>query len=70
MKWNAWSLVWLAWLVEFLCIELTALATGHPENTFSYQVWHLEGAGATFARWFVASFFGWLFVHMVFEKFR
>ena len=70
MRWNAWSLAWLAWLVLFLVMELTALFTGHPENTFSYQVWHLEGKGATFARWFVGAFFLWLFVHMVFEKFR
>ena len=70
MRWNGWSLVWLAWIVEFLVIELTALFSGHPENTLSYQVWHLEGTGATFARYFVAAFLLWLLIHMVFEKFR
>ncbi len=70
MKWNAWSLYWLGWIVlGFLPPELYALFTGHPENTLSDQVWHAEGVGATFARWFVASFLGWLFFHMVFRKF-
>lgn len=70
MRWNGWSLMWLGWLIWFLVMELIALFTGHPENTFSYQVWHLDGKGATFGRWFVGSFFLWLFIHMTFEKFR
>lgn len=71
MKWNAWSLYWLAWLIGgFLIPELVALLTGHPENTFSWQVWHLEGKGATFGRFWVIAFFVWLLVHMGWEKFR
>jgi len=50
--------------------ELFALISGHPEHTLSYQVWHLEGRGATFARYFVGVFLLWLLIHMVFEKFR
>lgn len=70
MHWNAWSVAWVLWLTVFLVMELTALLTGHPENTFSWQVWHLEGKGATFGRWFVGAFFLWLFIHMTFEVFR
>lgn len=71
MNWNGWSLYWLAWIaLGFLVPELYALITGHPGNTLSYQVWHLEGKGATFARYFVGAFLLWLLIHMVFEKFR
>lgn len=71
MKWNAWSIYWLCWLiVGFLPVEMYALLTGHPENTLSDQVWHAEGTGATFTRWLVASFTAWLFFHMVFRWFR
>jgi hypothetical protein len=71
MRWNWASIYWLCWiLIGFCPMEFGALATGHPENTLSYQIWHLEGHGATFARWFVASFLLWLLIHMVFEKFR
>jgi hypothetical protein len=70
MKWNYWSLYWLIWLVVmFLIPELYAIITGHPENTFSAQIWHLEGTGATFFRWVVASTFAWLFIHMTFRLF-
>jgi hypothetical protein len=70
MKWNLWSLYWALWIcVGFIPAETLALATGHPENTLSDQVWHAEGIGATAMRFFVASFLAWLFVHMVFRKF-
>lgn len=71
MKWDNWSLYWLIWILAgFLMPELFALISGHPEHTLSYQVWHLEGRGATFARYFVGVFLLWLLIHMVFEKFR
>jgi hypothetical protein len=45
--WNAWSWYWLIWLIvtiplAFLIPELIALASGHPENTLSAQIWRLE----------------------------
>ena len=52
MKWNVWSLYWLTWIVlGFGLPEFYAIGTGHPENTLSDQVWHLEGNGATFTRY-------------------
>lgn len=70
MKWNWYSLYWLAWIVVgFIPMETWALATGHPENTLSDQVWHAEGSGATAMRFFVAAFLLWLFIHMVLRKF-
>lgn len=69
--WNAWSLYWILWLViGFGVPEAIALITGHSENTLSDQVWRLEGYGATFFRFFAASFFLWLLLHMVFRLFR
>ena len=46
--WNAWSWYWLAWFVvtfpvAFLVPEMIALASRHPENTLSAQIWRLEG---------------------------
>lgn len=45
MHWNwmtfYWLVVWFA--LGFGIPEGIALATGHPENTLSEQVWHLEG---------------------------
>lgn len=70
MKWNGWSIYWLCWIGPmFLGPELFALFTHHPENTLSYQVWHVEGTGETFARWFVGATLLWLLIHMVFRKF-
>lgn len=47
-QWNGWSWYWLTWFVvafplAFLVPELVALATGHPENSLSAQIWRLEG---------------------------
>lgn len=65
------SLYWLLWLaVGFGVPEGIALATGHAKNTLSYQVWHLEGHGATFWRWTICSFTLWLVLHMTFRIFR
>lgn len=70
MTWNGWSIYWACWIAfGFGIPEGVALATGHPENTLSYQVWHLEGNGATAYRYFVFSFCLWLLVHMVWRKF-
>lgn len=70
LHYNAWSLYWAAWLFTgFGVPEAIALISGHPENTLSYQVWHLEGTGATFYRYFVFSFLLWLLIHMVWRKF-
>jgi hypothetical protein len=70
VKWNWISLYWLAWItVGFMPMEFWALFTGRPQDTLSAQVWHAEGTGATFARYFVASFIIWLFCHMVYRKF-
>jgi hypothetical protein len=71
MRWNWASIYWLVWIsVGFLPLELWALAVKKPQYTLSYQVWHLEGTGASFARYFVAAFLVWLLIHMVFEMFR
>lgn len=68
--WNGWSLYWLLWIVVgFLPVELWALFTGHPENTLSDQVWHAEGSGTTFTRYFVFAFLLWLLIHMVWRRF-
>lgn len=68
-QWNGWSIYWALWLgVAFLGPELYCLFTQNG-GTFSAQVWHLEGTGATFVRWFVAAFIAWLFFHMVFHIF-
>jgi hypothetical protein len=68
--WNWWSLYWLCWLlVGFLVPESYALLTGNSANTLSDQVWHLEGQGATFMRFFVAALLVWLTLHMVFHWF-
>jgi hypothetical protein len=70
MKWNAWSLYWLIWIaVGFMVPEMWALITRNPKNTLSYQVWHIEGTGATFARYFVFVFLLWLLIHMTFRAF-
>lgn len=71
MKYNAWSLYWLIWVVAgFGGPEFYSIATRRYQNTLSDQVWHVEGTGATFARFFVAAFLLWLFLHMVFELFQ
>lgn len=47
-QWNGASWYWLIWFIvafplAFLVPELIALASGHPENTLSAQIWRLEG---------------------------
>lgn len=70
MSWNLWSLYWLLWLlIGFLAPECYALFTGNNQNTLSDQVWHLEGNGATFFRFFIGAFCVWLTLHFVFRWF-
>jgi hypothetical protein len=70
VKYNGWSLYWLLWIAVGFCVpEFYSLLKGKPQNTLSYQVWHLEGNGATFARYFVFAFLLWLLIHMVWRKF-
>lgn len=83
---NAWSAYWLGSVsffifVLFLPPELYALATGHPENTLSAQVWRIGqvmlGQPITAWSWqhwvlitFVTLLFGWLIVHFSFGVLR
>ena len=69
---NAYAIMWIAWLVTFLVIELSALWSGHAEWTLSEYVWRLERLGSawTFLRYFIAAFCLWLFLHMTFGWFR
>lgn len=71
MTWNWASIYWLAWItVGFLPLEIWALVSHKPQYTLSDQVWHLEGTGSTFARFFVGAFIVWLFFHMVARQFK
>jgi len=71
LRWNWASVYWLVWIcVGFLPLELWALWTRQPQYTLSDQVWHLEGSGSTFARFFIGAFCVWLTLHMVFRLFR
>lgn len=79
--WNLMSLYWIViwFLIGFGIPEGIALATGHPENTLSEQVWHLEGLtsrnDAVFANPFswsiphflVTSLVIWLAAHFIFH---
>jgi hypothetical protein len=69
---TVYGLLWLAWIIIFLVIELSALWTGHPSRTLSDWVWQLEGLGRgwTFARYFIAAFLCWLAGHLIFGWWR
>lgn len=53
MRWNLMTIYWLVvWFaLGFGVPETIALATGHPENTLSEQVWHIEGLGNRVPFW-------------------
>lgn len=69
-RWNWASIYWLCWImIGFVPVEVTALAMGHPEWTLSDQAWHLEGTGATAAKFFIFCFLTWLDIHIVFRRF-
>ena len=82
---NGWSVYWLTWLTvtfaSFLAPEVYALATKHPENTLSWQIWRLEKImpGESIWHWSAlhillggSLFIGlvWLAVHLVFGIWR
>lgn len=60
--WNAVSWYWLWWAIlsftGFIVMELYQVATGHPENTLSAQVWRMLGvvSGQDIIYWNVAHF--------------
>lgn len=64
LGWNGWSWYWLEWFVEmfavrFLVPELWQLWSGHSENSFSAQVWRIEGVNPGMPQ----SIFNWSFAH-------
>jgi len=80
MKFNLMTVYWLIiWFgLGFGIPEGIALATGHPENTLSDQVWHIEGLGngessSLFANpiswnlghWVIFCGMVWLFGHFI-----
>jgi hypothetical protein len=77
MRWNWMSFYWLvAWFgLGFGIPEGIALATGHPENTLSDQVWHIEGLQTqpafinpvhwTLGHWVIFCGMVWLFGHFI-----
>lgn len=69
---DTYSVLWIAWIIMFLAVELTALFTGNAKYTFSDYVWRLEeiSSGWTFLRYLVAAFCFWLFLHMTFGILR
>lgn len=81
LKWNAWSFYWIfVWfLLGFGLPEFIALRK-NPEDTLSYQVWHLEGWGLrglaqnplswSFAHYLVAVGMVWLLGHFVYGLWR
>lgn len=78
LKWNAWSFYWI--IIWFGCLflgpELYALWK-NPQNTLSYQIWHLEGMGLkglaqnplnwSFGHYAMAAMMIWLAGHFIFR---
>lgn len=56
-----------AWLLGW---ELSAFAIGKPSLTISDMTWQLEGAGWSFARYFIAVALVWLAFHLSLGWFR
>jgi hypothetical protein len=67
----AYPLLWIAWVIAFLAIELTAIFTGHSQYTLSDYVWRLEQVNRawTALRFIIAAGCVWLFFHMAFRWF-
>lgn len=67
----AYPVLWIAWIIAFLAIELTAIFTGHSQYTLSDYVWRLEQVNRawTALRFLVCAFCAWLFFHMAFRWF-
>jgi hypothetical protein len=61
-SYRAIDIFWACWFFAsisvFLAVELTALSTGHPENTLSDAVWRMEAArtGQPIYEWSFAHF--------------
>lgn len=64
------SIYWLLWLGLGFGIPEGWALFHDQKDTLSYQVWSVEGHGATFVRYFVAAFLLWLLLHMVFQWFK
>ena len=56
-----------AWLLGW---ELSAFAIGRHDLTISDFTWQLEGAGWSFARFFIAASLVWLTLHLSLGWFR
>jgi hypothetical protein len=75
MPWDNFSIYWLAWLaLGFGIPEGWALFTGRPQDTLSYQVWHLgdvqRGAPWTFLHYLIFVLALWLVIHFAWAKLR
>jgi hypothetical protein len=84
--WNGFSHYWFVWALvtffSFIVPEVYALASGHPENTLSAQVWRMEGilnTNAPLVNWTSVHFllggmfiltFVWLIGHFTFGIWR
>jgi len=68
-----WTLLWLAWVLVFLAIEIPALVNRTKGDTFSEHVWWLIGRGlpatpgVKLRRLAFLSFATWLVVHLFFS---
>ena len=69
---TAYASLWLAWIVMFFAVELSAIFTGHTQYTLSDYVWRLERLGTswTFLRYLVAAGCVWLAGHLVWGWWR
>jgi hypothetical protein len=82
---NAWSWYWCCWLtgvlVSFAVPETIALATGHPRNTLSWNIWTFFGGkpGESPLAWSATHFLVggalavglvWLIGHLIFGLWR
>jgi hypothetical protein len=56
-----------AWLLGW---EVSALVRHRPDLTISDFTWRLEGAGWSFARFFIAATLIWLTLHLSLKWFR
>lgn len=63
-SYRAIDIFWACWFFTsisvFLAVELTALFTGHPENTLSYAIWRMESLRTG------QPIFQWTFAHLAF----
>ena len=64
---NVYATIWVAWIIMFFVVELSALWSGHSEWTLSEFTWRIEKLkGAwTFMRYVITAFCLWLSGHLV-----